>query len=88
MIQNNIIITFRDIVYVLPYLLKVLLNSRCIFIQAKRTDCNHIFLNFVPTMTLSDPSKLEEMVRSMVLRYGPRILKLRVLQAEIKMTIK
>jgi len=55
---------------------------------ARRTDCNHIFLNFVPTMTLSDPAKLEDTVRNMVLRYGERIWKLRVLQAEIKMTIK
>ena len=55
---------------------------------SKRTDCNHIFLNFVPTLTLTGPTKLEETVRSMVMRYGSRIWKLRVLQAEIKMTIK
>ncbi|KAG5840361.1 hypothetical protein ANANG_G00187990 [Anguilla anguilla] len=29
-----------------------------------RTDCNHIFLNFVPTVIM-DPSKIEESVRSM-----------------------
>lgn len=32
--------------------------------------------------------QLEETVRSMVMRYGSRIWKLRVLQAEIKMTIR
>ena len=46
---------------------------------SRRTDCNHIFLNFVPTVIM-DPSKVEESVRSMVMRYGPRLWKLRVLQ--------
>ncbi|CAG7704187.1 unnamed protein product [Allacma fusca] len=55
--------------------------------HSKRTDCNHIFLNFVPTVIM-DPSKIEESVRNMVLRYGPRLWKLRVLQAELKMTIR
>lgn len=55
--------------------------------QAKRTDCNHIFLNFVPTVIM-DPSKIEESVTKMVMRYGPRLWKLRVLQAELKMVIR
>ncbi|KAJ9595497.1 hypothetical protein L9F63_013319, partial [Diploptera punctata] len=55
--------------------------------QAKRTDCNHIFLNFVPTVIM-DPAKIEESVTNMVMRYGPRLWKLRVLQAELKMTIR
>lgn len=46
---------------------------------AKRTECNHIFLNFVPTVIM-DPLKIEESVTSMVLRYGPRLWKLRVRQ--------
>ncbi|XP_076754635.1 acetyl-CoA carboxylase isoform X3 [Xylocopa sonorina] len=54
---------------------------------AKRTDCNHIFLNFVPTVIM-DPLRIEESVTNMVLRYGPRLWKLRVRQAEIKMTIR
>ncbi|XP_015683544.1 acetyl-CoA carboxylase-like [Protobothrops mucrosquamatus] len=52
-----------------------------------RTDCNHIFLNFVPTVIM-DPSKIEESVRSMVMRYGSRLWKLRVLQAELKINIQ
>lgn len=32
--------------------------------------------------------QIEESVTSMVMRYGPRLWKLRVLQAELKMTIK
>uniref|UniRef100_A0A4W4E4N3 acetyl-CoA carboxylase n=1 Tax=Electrophorus electricus TaxID=8005 RepID=A0A4W4E4N3_ELEEL len=52
-----------------------------------RTDCNHIFLNFVPTVIM-DPVKIEESVRSMVMRYGSRLWKLRVLQAELKINIR
>ncbi|XP_063237346.1 acetyl-CoA carboxylase isoform X2 [Bacillus rossius redtenbacheri] len=55
--------------------------------DSKRTDCNHIFLNFVPTVIM-DPVKIEESVTNMVMRYGARLWKLRVLQAEIKMTIR
>lgn len=55
--------------------------------QAKRTDCNHIFLNFVPTVIM-DPNKIEESVTQMIMRYGPRLWKLRVLQAELKMVIR
>lgn len=54
---------------------------------AKKTDCNHIFLNFVPKVTM-DLSKIAENVRAMVMRYGPRLWKIRVLQAELKMTIR
>ncbi|XP_077869541.1 acetyl-CoA carboxylase-like, partial [Saccoglossus kowalevskii] len=54
---------------------------------AKRTDCNHVFLNFVPTVIM-DPGKIEEDIRSMVLRYGARLWKLRVLQAELKLTVR
>nr|XP_025042235.1 acetyl-CoA carboxylase 2 [Pelodiscus sinensis] len=52
-----------------------------------RTDCNHIFLNFVPTVIM-DPSKIEKAVRSIVMRYGSRLWKLRVLQAEVKINIR
>ncbi|KAJ8967322.1 hypothetical protein NQ314_002949 [Rhamnusium bicolor] len=55
--------------------------------HSKRTDCNHIFLNFIP-MVIMDPAKIEEAVTSMVMRYGPRLWKLRVLQAELKLKIR
>lgn len=55
--------------------------------HAKRTDCNHIFLNFVPTVIM-DPEKIKESVTNMIIRYGPRLWKLRVLQAELKMLIR
>lgn len=35
-----------------------------------------------------DPAKIEEAVTNTVLRYGPRLWKLRVLQAEIKVLIR
>lgn len=54
---------------------------------ARRTDCNHIFLNFVPTVIM-DPAKIADNVSNIVLRYGPRLWKLRVLHAELRMTIR
>ncbi|XP_078337630.1 acetyl-CoA carboxylase-like isoform X9 [Crassostrea virginica] len=56
--------------------------------MSKKTDCNHIFLNFAPTLTIPEPGKLEETVRAMVMRYGSRLMKMRVLNAELKFTIK
>ena len=52
-----------------------------------KCDCNHIFLNFLPCVTL-DPQRVVETVRDIVLRYGARLWKLRVLQAELKYTIR
>ncbi|KAK3798057.1 hypothetical protein RRG08_034617 [Elysia crispata] len=56
--------------------------------SSRKTDCNHIFLNFVPTLTLTEPGKLVETVRSMIMRYGSRLWKLRVLNAELKFTVR
>ncbi|XP_036341887.1 acetyl-CoA carboxylase-like [Rhagoletis pomonella] len=55
--------------------------------HSKRTDCNHILLKFVPTVIM-DPAKIEESVTRMIMRYGQRLWKLRVLQAELKMLIR
>jgi len=30
--------------------------------QSKRTDYNHIFLNFLPTLTLSDLAKVKQLI--------------------------
>ena len=71
---------------------------------ASKTDCNHVFMCFVPTVCI-EPNKLEDSVRNMVVRYGEfsdnrstdylhfpvlglRLWKLRILQAELKMTIR
>ncbi|KAF2367472.1 Biotin carboxylase-like N-terminal domain [Trinorchestia longiramus] len=54
---------------------------------ARCTDCNHVFLNFVPTVIMN-PAKIQDSIRSIVNRYGRRLWSLRVLQAEIKMLIR
>ncbi|ELU03368.1 hypothetical protein CAPTEDRAFT_150877 [Capitella teleta] len=60
--------------------------------MSRRTDCNHVFLNFVPALTFGSLkeayAQLAITVRNMVMRYGNRIWKLRVLQAELKMNIR
>ncbi|ODN01988.1 Acetyl-CoA carboxylase [Orchesella cincta] len=43
--------------------------------QAKKTDCNHIFFNFIPTVIMG-AGRIEEIIRNIVLRYGPRLWKL------------
>ncbi|KHJ49247.1 carboxyl transferase domain protein [Trichuris suis] len=55
--------------------------------DARRCDCNHIFLNFVPCVTL-DPQKVVDTVSEIIVRYGVRLWKLRVLQAELKYSIR
>ena len=70
-------------------LLEALNELECAFSHplAAKTDCNHIYMCFVPCVCI-DPVKVVESVRSMVMRYGSRLWKLRVLQAELKMTIR
>lgn len=53
----------------------------------RRTDGNHIFLNFVPAVII-DPQKLENSIRMIVMRHGMRLWKLRCLQAELKMVVR
>lgn len=55
--------------------------------QYRRSDCNHIFLNFVPCMVIH-PLLVAEKVRQFIIRYGKRLWKLRVLQAELKMRLR
>ena len=57
------------------------------YIQSVRTDCNHIFLHFVPPIIL-DPYKIQDKMLSLVSQFGIRLYKLRVTEAEIKSTIK
>lgn len=53
----------------------------------KKADWNHIFINFLATIIV-DPKKLEESLTGIFARYGSRLMKLRVLQAELKMVIR
>ncbi|KAI3380044.1 hypothetical protein SNEBB_002054 [Seison nebaliae] len=55
--------------------------------EARKSDYNHIFMCFVPTVSL-DESYLQETVKNMILTYGPRIWKLRILHAELKFCIR
>jgi acetyl-CoA carboxylase/biotin carboxylase 1 len=52
-----------------------------------KTDCNHIFLNFVPTVVMNK-IKLVSHIRELVLRYGIRLWKMRITQAELKVNLK
>ncbi|OAF72148.1 hypothetical protein A3Q56_00089 [Intoshia linei] len=53
-----------------------------------RFDCNHIFLNFVPTLVISDVRVITDTVHDIVLTYGARLWKQRILQSEIKFNVK
>merc|ERR1719245_1599925 len=56
--------------------------------MAKKTEGNHIFLNFVPTVTM-DPYVIAEDVRDkIIVRYGHRLMKLKVKNAEIRMAVR
>lgn len=54
---------------------------------AKKTDCNHIFLNFYPTIEC-DVAKIGDAIQTIIIRYGSRLWKLRTLQAELKVNIR
>nr|CDS18174.1 acetyl coenzyme A carboxylase 1 [Echinococcus granulosus] len=56
--------------------------------KANLTTGNHIFLNFAPTLLLEDIALLQSTVRSTILRYATRLIKLRVKQAELKLLIR
>ncbi len=55
--------------------------------QSMRTDCNHIFLHFVPPVIL-DPRKIQAKMLSIVSQYGVRLYRHRVTEAEIKCAIR
>merc|ERR1719348_2375783 len=55
--------------------------------NASRTDGNHIFLNFVPCVTM-DPARIGSDIKDIVFKYASRLLKLQVKSAEIKCIIR
>lgn len=55
--------------------------------SASRTDGNHIFLNFVPCVTM-DPTRISSDIRNIVFKYASRLLKLQVKSAEIRCIIR
>jgi len=54
---------------------------------ANRTDGNHIFLNFVPCISI-DPVKIGGDIKAIVFKYATRLLKLQVKCAEIRCIIR
>lgn len=48
--------------------------------KATFTTGNHIYLNFAPTLLLEDINQLQTTVRSTIIRYATRLIKLRVNQ--------
>ena len=46
--------------------------------MAKKTDGNHIFLNFVPTVNMAPEKIVEDIHDKIVIRYGTRLTKLKV----------
>jgi len=54
--------------------------------QAKKTDGNHIFLNFVPTVTMHPFNIAKDIEEKILNRYAHRLMKLKVKFAEISIT--
>ena len=63
------------------------LELHCHNADNPKTDCNHIFFNFVPTV-LIDPAFVESYVRDMIEKFGLRLWRRRVLCAELKFMIR
>ena len=54
--------------------------------EAKKTDGNHIFLNFVPTVTMHPFNIAKDIEEKILNRYAHRLMKLKVKFAEISIT--
>lgn len=52
-----------------------------------QTDCNHLFINFIPTFQL-DEEEVEKTLRGIIIRNGIRLFRLRVTDAEIRFVIQ
>ncbi|KAJ1558698.1 acetyl-coenzyme-A carboxylase, partial [Nowakowskiella sp. JEL0078] len=55
--------------------------------QHPNTDCNHIFINFIPTFDI-DANAVEGSLKDFVGRSGSRLFKLRVTTAEVRFVIQ
>ena len=59
------------------------------FLSSKqKTDCNHIFLNFAPTVTMDPQHIAKDIEEKIILRYAGRFLKFKVKYAEIRMSVR
>eukprot|EP00043_Microstomoeca_roanoka_P013840 m.136036 g.136036 ORF g.136036 m.136036 type:complete len:2298 (+) comp15862_c0_seq1:167-7060(+) len=70
-------------------LLEALDEMEVVFSDSKYgdTDCNHVFINFLPVVEM-DPVAYAKELENMILRYGERLWKLRVIEAEVRMNIR
>ncbi|CAO0802940.1 unnamed protein product [Mucor circinelloides] len=55
--------------------------------EYKNSDCNHLFINFIPTFAL-ETNEVEQALTDFVDRHGKRLWKLRVTGAEIRFNIQ
>ncbi|KAI7874489.1 acetyl-CoA carboxylase [Lichtheimia hyalospora FSU 10163] len=55
--------------------------------EYKNSDCNHLFINFIPTFAI-EPDEVEHALMAFVDRHGKRLWKLRVTGAEIRFNIQ
>jgi acetyl-CoA carboxylase/biotin carboxylase 1 len=52
-----------------------------------KTDCNHLYINAVPLVTVS-PNAFATSLQKLIMRYAKRLWKLRVLEAEVRMNFQ
>jgi acetyl-CoA carboxylase/biotin carboxylase 1 len=55
--------------------------------QHKNSDCNHLFINFIPIFVL-EPRQIEEAVNGFIDRHGKRLWRLRVTGAEVRFKVE
>ncbi|OZJ03120.1 hypothetical protein BZG36_03869 [Bifiguratus adelaidae] len=55
--------------------------------QYKNSDCNHLFINFIPTFSV-EPEEVEHALSGFIDRHGKRLWRLRVTGAEIRFTVQ
>ncbi|ORZ00046.1 acetyl-CoA carboxylase [Lobosporangium transversale] len=53
----------------------------------KQSDCNHLFINFIPTFQL-DANEVESALKGFIDRHGKRLWRLRVTGAEIRFNVQ
>ncbi|CAI2186462.1 18318_t:CDS:2, partial [Funneliformis geosporum] len=57
-------------------------NRQIVSSEHKNSDCNHLFINFIPTFVL-EPKQVEEAVKGFINRHKKRLWRLRVTEAEV-----
>lgn len=65
----------------------VLDNLEVVWSKYPNTDCNHLFINFIPTFEL-DLGSVEQCLKELVDKHGKRLWKLRITQAEVRFIMR